>query len=244
MSILPNLSKVYERCMYNQISVFFEQIFSKYQCGFRKGFSAQTCLVAMLEKWKKNVDNGASFGALLTDLSKAFDCLAHDLLIAKLHAYGFDMNALRFINNYLSDRLQRIRINNTYSSWKELIFGVPQGSILGPLLFNIYLLDMFFFLADIDIASYADDNTPYTSAEDINEVIKSLETSSARLFTWFENNYFEANVDKCHLISTTTENHTALINCTLIHNSNEEKLLGVNIDSKLNFKAYVSNLCA
>ena len=73
------------------MSDFLENVLSKYQWGFRKGFSSQQCLVAMIEKWRKTLDNGGSFGALLTDLSKAFDCLPHDLLIAKLHAYGFDL---------------------------------------------------------------------------------------------------------------------------------------------------------
>ena len=88
ISILPNISKLYERRLYDQISKYFETIFSKFQCGFRKGYSAQHCLLAMIEKWKTAVDNGGVFAALLTDLSKAFDCIPHDLIIAKLAAYG------------------------------------------------------------------------------------------------------------------------------------------------------------
>ena len=95
VSILANVSKIYERCLYDQIATYFEHIFSRYQCGFRKGYSAQQCLLAMIEKWKKTVDNGGVFGALLTDLSKAFDCIPHDLIIAKLEAYGFHIDALK-----------------------------------------------------------------------------------------------------------------------------------------------------
>ena len=138
VSILPNLSKIFEKYMLEEVSPFFENIFSKYQCGFRKGFSTQQCLLAMLKKWKKSVDKSNIFGALITDLSKAFDCLDHELLIAKLNAYGFSLTALKLVHNYLSNKKQRTRINSTYSSLLEIIFGVPQGSILRPLLFNIF----------------------------------------------------------------------------------------------------------
>ena len=175
VSILPNLSKIFEKCMFEQMSQFFENIFSKYQCGFRKGFSTQQCLLAMLEKWKRSVDNSKMFGALLTDLSKAFDCLDHELVIAKLNAYGFSLTALKLVHNYLSNRKQRTKINSTYSSLLEIIFGVPQGSILGPLLFNIFLINLFFIIEDTDIGSYADDNTPYVIADNTDGVIKSLE---------------------------------------------------------------------
>ena len=116
VSILPNLSKIFEKCMFEQMSQFFENIFPRYQCGFRKGFSTQQCLLAILEKWKRPVDNSKMFGALLTDLSKAFDCLDHELLIAKLNAYGFSLTALKLVHNYLSNRKQRTKINSSYSS--------------------------------------------------------------------------------------------------------------------------------
>ena len=95
-------------------------------------------------------------------MSKAIDCLTHDLLIAKLHAYGFGIDATRLIYNYLTGRKQRVKINQAYSSWKDIIYGVPQGLILGPFLFTIYICDIFLFTEDIDIdiANYADDTTP------------------------------------------------------------------------------------
>ena len=90
---------------------------------------------------EKNVVNGSVFRALLTDLSKAFDCIPHDLIIAKLEAYGFHIDALKLIHDYLSNRKQRVKVNDAYSSWKDIFYGVPQGSILGLLLFNIHLCD-------------------------------------------------------------------------------------------------------
>ena len=101
---------------------------------------------------------------MLTDLSKAFDCILHDLLIAKLAAYGFDYNSLQMLQSYLSNRKQRTKINDAYSKFCEILFEVPQGSILGPLLFNIYICDMFYDINGYDIVSHADDNTPYEVA--------------------------------------------------------------------------------
>ena len=100
VSILPNISKIFEKYMLEQMSQFSANIFSKYQCGFRKGFSTQQCLLAMLVKWKRFVDNSKMFGALLTDSSKAFDCPDHELPMAKLNAYGFSLSALKLVHNY------------------------------------------------------------------------------------------------------------------------------------------------
>ena len=155
MSILSNISKIYERGLYDQIQVFFESILSKYQCRFRRGCNAQHCLITLIEKWKKIVDNGGAFGALFTDLSKVFDCLSHELLITELDAYGFEKNALKLVNSYLANRKQRAKINSKHSSWSEILFGVPQDSILGSLLFNIFICNMFYFLEDFDIGNHA-----------------------------------------------------------------------------------------
>ena len=108
--------------MFQQISKFMEPLLSKHQCGFRKGYNTQHCLIAMHEKWILAVDKGSSFGALLTDLSKVFDCLSHEILIAKVHAYGFSLNALRLAHSYLTNRQQRTKIYTKCSSWEEMLF--------------------------------------------------------------------------------------------------------------------------
>ena len=239
VSILSNISKTFERCMFQQISKFMEPLLSKYQCGFRKGYNTQYCLLAMLEKWKSSVDKGSSFGALLTDLSKAFHCLLHELLIAKLHAYGFSLNALRLVHSYLTNRKLRTKINTKYSSSEEILFGVPQESILGPLLSNIFLCDLFFIMNETEFASYADDNTPYTSGQNIDNVIRSLENDSVRLFKWFSDNQMKANKDKCHLLLSNKERVTMKIGETEIKSSNCEKLLGIKIDN-LTFNKYLN----
>ena len=246
ISILSNLSKIYEKFLYNQISCFFENILSKYQCGFRKGISVQHCLLLMTERWKKSVDAGNAFGAMLTDLSKAFDCVVHDLLIAKLHAYGFDKSSLKLIHSYLTNRKQRVKINSSYSSWSRVLSGVPQGSILGPLFFNIYICDMFLHLDGIDIAAYADDNTPYINGACCEAVTNNLVKSVSIMNDWFNANYMKLNSDKCHLILSNKSDCTcvAKIGNDEILPSTNEKLLGVYIDNKLTFETHIKKMCS
>ena len=156
--------------MYDQMYKYFDQIFTKFQCGFRKGFSTQNCLLYIIENWKESLDQGGHYGTLLTDLLKA---------------YGFDNDSLNFICNYLIGREQRIKINSSFSTWSKIENGVPQGSILGPLLFSINTLDMFFEQTDVNFAAYADDNTPYFCDKNLKVLLSKLQIFALKLFEWF-----------------------------------------------------------
>ena len=159
----------------------------------------------MLEIWKEATDNNKAFDALLTNLSNAFDCLSHDLVIAKLHAYVIDIDSLNILQDYLSNRKQRAKVDSFYSSWEAILSGVPQDSILGPLLFNIFICDMFLILEGTYFTGYADDNTPFVVRDNIKNVIKALEEIGENLLSWFSNNEMKLNTDKCHLLLNSQE---------------------------------------
>ena len=127
----------------------------------------------------------------MMDLSKAFDCIPHEILIAKLHAYGFSRDSLKLIYNYLKERKQRVKINAEYSSWEEILNGVPQGSVLGPLLFNIFINDLFFFVEMSEVCNYADDNSLTVADICIDTIISKVESDVNNLDTWFKNNVTE-----------------------------------------------------
>ena len=147
-------------------------------------------------------------------------------ILAKLHAYGFSLGALRLIYSYLTKRKQRAKVNGDYSSWEEILFGVPHGYILGPLIVNTFLGDLFLIMKETSFASYADDKTPYVTAENLDEVIKSLEEDSIKLFQWFSDNQMKAKHDKCHLKVDDKNNETMNANGFKIKNTECEKLLG------------------
>ena len=244
ISILPTLSKVYERFLHLQMYEYFDNIFSKFLCGYRKGHSTQHALLYMVEKMKMALDKGMCTEILMTDLSKAFDCLSHQLMIAKLYAYGFSKNSLNLINDYFQNRKQRTKIRGKYSSWRDILYGVFQGSIAGPLLFNIYINDLFFFTEEFLMSNYADDNSPFEIGCTSNEVIKKLEGDAVILIQWFTNNFLKPNPSKWHLLLSEINNeHCISISNQIISNSATEKVLGVTFDNKLNFKFHVSKLC-
>ena len=246
VSLLSHVSKVYERIIFNQISTYFEPYFSSFLTGFRKNHNTQHSLLKMLELWKEALDKGKSVGAIFMDLSKAFDTLNHDLLIAKLEAYGFSENSLNYIQSYLRNRLQRTNVNNNFSLWKDIFSGVPQGSILGPLMFNIYINDIFLFPDNGCLSNYADDTTLYSIGENHNTNRNILIKSFLSLQKWFYDNYMVLNQGKCCYMSfgsNPDKSDLILEDSTKIPSAEEYAILGVTIDNRLTFNNHLKNLC-
>ena len=244
VSILATVTKIFERIMQKQMNTFVENILSPFLCGYRKGYNSQCALLAMIEHWKMSLDNNGLAGAILMDLSKAFDTINRHLLIAKLHAYDFSESALELILNYLSGRWYRTKIN-IFSSWSELFSGVPQGSVLGPILFNIYLNDLFFVFTNTSVCNLADDTSPYVCDIDLPNLLRKLESDTMSAIMWFEANYMKLNPDKCHFLiaGRTPELLWAKVGQEKIWESSLEKLLGMVIDKNLNFNSHLFNIC-
>ena len=188
--------------------------------------------------------NNKVCAGVLTDLSKAFDCLLHDLLIAKLHVFGFDLKSFRFIHAYVNNRTQLTKVGSFYSEILQIIYGVPQKSILGSLLLNVNLIDL--FLAEhytLDFSNYADDITPFNCRSTILETISDLEITLDNLFNWFCNNNFKANAAKCHLFLSSFKAKYIYVKRSVIAVSSREKLLFITIDSNFTFEKHRNELC-
>ena len=188
------LSKIFERLMYSQMLLFIRLKLSNLLCGFRERYSTQHALLRLVEKCKKCLDSDGVMGMVLTDLSKAYDCLPYDLLMAKLHAYGFSLSSLKMIYSYLTSRKQRVKIKSTYSSWLDVTSRLPQGSVLGPLLFNIFSNDIFYAIEASDICDFAEDNTIYALSLNSESMIAKLEIYIYNTLKWFDSNSMVANL--------------------------------------------------
>ena len=248
VSVLVTFSKIYERYIHNEMSGFVESILSDKISAYRKGHSCQHVLLDFTEKIRYHLDQNSVVGALLMDLSKAFDCLPHELLIAKLAAYGVKDRTLRLLFSYLKDRKQSVNIKGKLSKFLTIIAGVPQGSILGPILFNIFLNDFIYIFDQDNIFNFADDNTLTAVAKTIPIVVQCLETDSRKAISWLSVNHMIANPGKFKGVIFQKGNKDSSgtpmnINDKIIESSADVTLLGVKVDCKLSFSKHISTLC-
>ena len=246
MSILNGFSKDYERYLLDSLSNHIETILSNFKAAYRKIYSSSHILIRLIENWKKHLDSKKIVRTFLMDLSKAFDCIPHDLLIAKLHAYGFNKKALTFLYSYIKRRKQSVKINDTESFFQILLSGAPQGSILGPFLFNLFINDLFFFIKDAELANFADDNTIYVGSKDLTELLEILRKKCETAINWFKTNKVIVNPDKFQSLIMRSEKDLSksvlYINGVEVTIESSAKLLSIEIDNKLDFEKHISNI--
>ena len=246
VSVLPLLSKVFERVIYNQLGKYMETFLNKLLCGFRKAHSTQHALFKLLQRWQKELDNSGLVGTVLMDLSKAYDCLPHDLIIAKFEAYGLSKSSLSLLLDYLTSCKQRVKIGSSCSVWNEIKRGVPQGSILGPLLFNVFINDIFMFIEKSEICNFADDNTICDCGEDLSNILENLKHDMKILLKWFRINSLQANPGKFQFMILGKKKRNSvklIINSTENEETKKVVLLGITIDNLLTFNEHIDNLC-
>ena len=181
------------------------------------------------------------------DLSKAYDCLPHDLLIAKFEAYGIGKSGLNLFLNYLSNRKQHAKVNSSYSDWYEIIRGAPQRCIFGPLLFNLFINNLFLFLERTDICNFADDNTIYRCDSVLEIILEDLQHDMKILLNWFKINSMKPNPKKFKFMILGKGSRlpvTLNTNNIKLRESQKVILLGLAIDNCLTFKDHIDTLCS
>ena len=258
VSILPSLSKIFEQVLTEQLDSLCESVYHNMISAYRKAHSCHTILIKLIEDWREALDNKYHIGAVLMDLSRAFDELPHELLLAKLSAYGMDNTSVHLLKSYLSGRKQRVKLGNTHSSWLDITKGVPQGSIMGPILFNLFMNDIYLCITDCELYNYADDNTIVSKRKTKEDMLIHLHAKTLECMQWFQSNYMQANPDKFQAIQIdpnlrksksvqdTLEANDAPyleISDSRINFQESVNLLGITIDDKLTFNQHVSDIC-
>ena len=248
VSVLNTFSKIYETIIKNHLVSEMKNHFSPFISAYRKNYSSQHVLIRLIEEWRSRLDNDYTVGGVLMDLSKAFDCIPHDLLIAKLLAYGVHEKIVHIFYSYLQSRKQCVKINNISSDFLDIISGVPQSSIAGPILFNVFINDFFYFIRNASVHNFADDNTITSFAKSVTNLIKILEDESKAAINWFSINHMIANPDKFKAIIFDKRNTDFSKTRLAVNGENLEivtsvKLLGIQIDNQLNFNEHIKNIC-
>ena len=236
----------YQKFMNELFIISYQQFLNSILCGFRKAHNTQHPLFKLLHSWRRELDSGGFVGTILMDFSKAYDCISHELLIAKLEFYGLDEISLKLILNYLTHRKQRTKIGSSFSSCFDIYIGVPQGSIPGPLLFNIFINDLFLNVIKSEVCNFADDNTLYCFDRKLDTIFSNVKYDLENVLSWFQANSLKANPSKFQFMILGDKQNTSLvlnINGKKINNSREIELLGIVIDNQLKFKKHIEKLC-
>ena len=204
ISILPTLSKIIEKWIQIKLMIYLDQhtLLHKNQSGFRKNHSTESALILMTDTWLKAINEGKLVGCAMIDFRKAFDLVDHQLLLKKLRIYKFSDMSLSWFKSYLDNRTQQVVINNSSSNSGEVMCGVPQGSILGPLLFLLFINDLPLSLTNcpVSVDLYADDTTLYSFALDKISLERNIQKALDSVHTWCLENGMLINIDKTKLM--------------------------------------------
>ena len=196
VSVLNGFSKIYERFINDKLLSHVNDILPDFVSAYRSKYSSNHMILRLIEEWKEKLDKEFFAGAVLMDLSKAYDCIPHDLLIAKLNAYGFDRKSLILFHSYLTRTKQCVNVNNMHSTFQTLLSGVRRGSILGPLVFNIFINDLIGSIRKSSLYNFADDNTITAFEKDITLLKETLQNEAEIAIQWFKDNFMIVNPGK------------------------------------------------
>ena len=251
VSLLCVLSKVFEKVMYNRLIIFLENydILFDNQFGFRKLHSSYMALMVLTDKLIKSLENGEFVIGVYLDFSKAFDTVDHEILLSKLSHYGIRGNSLKWFQSYLSNRKQYVTYNGVSSQVNNITCGVPQGSILGPLLFLLYINDLGKICSSTTSILFADDTNLFKSGSNLSDMEDELNSELSKISTWLKTNKLSLNIGKTHFMLFTDKKRkdhdlTIMIDGTKIEEVKKTKFLGVIIDNKLSWKDHVAHVAS